>query len=497
MKSLISTLLLFNCIFTFAQVNIDGHEGIYDSRTKTYLISVPKFYQISNLPSDVLTTFLPIVKIEGNFGYEYSSGTVSVYMPDEEDKVAMKANIKWRGGTTNASNKHKRNYKIKFDEDQQLFGLRKDNNWILDAGQADLFRVRNRIATEIWNDMAHKPYYSNNEPEALSGVRGRMVELFLNDEYRGIYCLTENMDRKELKVKKIDNITGNIRGCLWKGKSYQSTLMYDCPTDYNNYSEVWQGFEVKYPDLNDTEETEWYTLWNAINFVANSNNQEFIEHIADYFDIPVLIDYFIFMDVLNVLDNDGKNMYWAVYDKNKDKKLTLGVWDLDASVGQKWLEKYVSGASSAEYEKSVSMNIYKRLIELNVDNFNNKIKERYHELRNSILTIDKITQRYIDYYTDMKLSGAAQREEKLWSRDTDIDGNILDFDLEISYIQSWIKQHIEYIDKNKYNITGIKDLFYHKKSNSNYYNMNGQLINPTIAFKKGVYIKNCRKIVIK
>ena len=50
MKSLISTLLLFNCIFTFAQVNIDGHKGIYDSRTKTYLISVPKFYQISNFP---------------------------------------------------------------------------------------------------------------------------------------------------------------------------------------------------------------------------------------------------------------------------------------------------------------------------------------------------------------------------------------------------------------------------------------------------------------
>lgn len=496
MKSIVSTLLFFYSIFTFAQINIDGHKGIYDSRTKTYLISVPKNYHISNLPPEVSTTFLPIVKIEGNIGYDYSSGTISVYMPDEEDKVAMKANIKWRGGTTNSSDKHKRNYKIKFEEDQQFFGLRNDNNWILDAGQADLFRVRNRIATEIWNDMAYKPYYSNYEPEALSGVRGRMVELFLNDEYRGIYCLTENMDRKELKVKKIDN-NGNIRGCLWKGKSYQGTLMYDCPSDYNNYSEVWQGFEVKYPDLNDTEETEWYTLWNAINFVANSNDYDFSEHIADYFDIPVLIDYFIFMDVLNVLDNDGKNMYWAVYDKNKDKKLTLAVWDLDASVGQKWLEKYVSGASSAEYEKSVSMNIYRRLIELNVDNFNNKIIERYHELRNSILTIDKITQRYIDYYTDMKQSGAAQREEELWSGDTDIDENILDFDNEITYIQSWIKKHIEYLDNHKYNTTGIVDIMYQKKDKSNYYNINGQLINKTSTFKKGIYIHKGKKYVVK
>ena len=118
MKSIVSTLLFFYSIFTFTQINIDGHKGIYDSRTKTYLISVPKNYHISNLPPEVSTTFLPIVKIEGNIGYDYSSGTISVYMPDEEDKVAMKANIKWRGGTTNSSDKHKRNYKIKFEEDQ-------------------------------------------------------------------------------------------------------------------------------------------------------------------------------------------------------------------------------------------------------------------------------------------------------------------------------------------------------------------------------------------
>lgn len=51
-----------------------------------------------------------------------------------------------------------------------------------------------------------------------SGVRGQVVEVYLNDEYMGIYSLTECMDRKQLKLKKYNKETGEIRGGLWKGK---------------------------------------------------------------------------------------------------------------------------------------------------------------------------------------------------------------------------------------------------------------------------------------
>ena len=147
---------------------------------------------------------LPILKLNGDFGYEYQEGTIDINMPDGSTIDNLSGMIKWRGGTTNAEGKHKRNYKIKLDNDIQLFGFRKDNSWILDAGQADLFRLRNRIATEIWNDIAHKPYYANEEHDVLTGVRGQVVEVYLNDEYRGIYCLTECMDRKQLKIKKFN-----------------------------------------------------------------------------------------------------------------------------------------------------------------------------------------------------------------------------------------------------------------------------------------------------
>ena len=138
---------------------------------------------------------LPIIKLTGEFGYDYQEGIVSIIYPDGSSDNNLSARIKWRGGTTNAEGKHKRNYKIKFSEDHSFFEMRNDNNWILDAGQADVFRLRNRIATELWNDFATKPYYIDQEPKALSGVRGQVVEVYLNEEYRGIYCLTECMDR--------------------------------------------------------------------------------------------------------------------------------------------------------------------------------------------------------------------------------------------------------------------------------------------------------------
>jgi len=434
---------------------------------------------------------LPIVVLSGEFGYEYKEGTVSIYTPDGKVIEALPAKLKWRGGTTNAEGKNKRNYKIKFAEDQQFFGMRKDNNWILDAGQADLFRLRNRIATELWNDIASKPYYADQETDILTGVRGQVVEVYLNNEYRGIYCLTECMDRKQLKIKKFDKKTGEIHGGLWKSESYGSSLMWDVTTMYDNKSETWDVFEVKYPELDDVEETDYSTLWNAINFVANSSDEEFINHVAEYFDIPVIIDYYIFLYALNAFDNVGKNMYWTVYDKAQDKKLTLAVWDLDATVGAKWLGDWCS----PEYDMNINLNLIVRLKQLDVDNFNEKTKKRYYELRNSYLSTQNLIQRYNTYYELIKNSGAALREEQKWSKDSDVNGEDINFVKEIEYIKDWINRHMTYLDTNIFPLDAkINNPYYNITEKNVIYNLHGQrIIKPTKCF----FIVNRKKYMMK
>ena len=440
---------------------------------------------------------LPIIKLTGDFGYDYQEGTVSIIYSDGSSDNNLSARIKWRGGTTNAEGKHKRNYKIKFSEDHSFFGMRNDNNWILDAGQADVFRLRNRIATELWNDFTTKPYYINQELKALSGVRGQVVEVYLNEEYRGIYCLTECIDRKQMKLKKYDK-DGTIHGVLWKSTGFGSSGFNIVPDGYDNSQLMMDVFEAKYPEPgDDLPETDYSILWNAINFVVNSTDEEFSEHVSEYFDIPVIIDYYLFVNVLSALDNEGKNMYWAVYDQQNDKKITPAIWDLDLTVGSKYLDYYYDGFSSPEFGKLNVLNIITRLEKNNVDNFNEKVLERYYSLRKTFFSDENLINRYKKYYNLLKLSGAAEREENKWSGDSDVNYMIINYDNEMTYITDWITRHMQYLDREVFPASTSINMVNVKYKDNNIYNLNGQLIKKNNNSISRLFISNRKKYVVK
>ena len=439
---------------------------------------------------------LPIIKLTGEFGYDYQEGIVSIIYPDGSSDNNLSARIKWRGGTTNTEGKHKRNYKIKFSEDHSFFGMRNDNNWILDAGQADVFRLRNRIATELWNDFATKPYYIDQETKALSGVRGQVVEVYLNEEYRGIYCLTECMDRKQMKLKKYDK-DGTIHGVLWKSTGFGSSLMNTLPDSYDNNQPMMDVFEAKYPEPgDDLPETDYSTLWNAINFVINTNDNDFSNHVNEYFDLPVVLDYYLFINILGAIDNIGKNMYWAVYDKQKDKKITPAVWDLDLTVGCSTLGQYSEDFLSPEYPLLDPFYLVTRLKQTDYNHFNQKVSERYKELRKTYFNPDNLFSRYESYYNILKQSGAAQREEEKWSGDSDVYGHEINFEKELEYIKNWINRRILFLDKQfQYgDDTYISNTTYQSEKTI-IYSLFGQRINNYNQLKNNIYIINGKKVL--
>lgn len=554
MKQLNYLLFLLVCLVTsipsFAQFTINGRSVIYDKISDTYMVSIPenafgtdyeasialdatagwsnlsiegtdiadnytfkqvegnKIYKIhaqegdKEINTQLTFTFLPLLVMEGTFGYDYAQGNISLLSPDAAEPTNSFAKVKWRGGSTNTADKHKRNYKIKTlnekgkKQEISLLGMREDNNWILDAGQIDLFRLRNRIATEIWNDFATKPYYASKEPKAKSGVTGKVVEVILNNEYRGIYSLTEAMDRKELKLKKYDDKNQEFHGQLWKVSSWDKATFWDIDKDYDNTQETWHAFETKYPDIDDVNPTDYSPLYEAIDFVANSNDEAFKKEVGDYFDIPVLIDYQLFQETLKPVDNNGKNMFWGIYDVAKSKKLTLAIWDLDASVGQFWQCSTPLHPNrvfpNTDLGVKDGFNLYHRLSSLNVDNYNEKVANRYHELRKTYFSEKNLISRYQGYYDMLVKSGAASREETKWSEDSDIGGYPLNFKSEIEYIKNWIINRLNYLDTNQFPIsTNISEI--HQKeslSPKTTYNMLGQKVG---ASYQGLKIKNGKK----
>lgn len=469
----------------------------------------------TQLQATLRFTFLPIVQLLGDFGKEYQNGVFIFSHPDSVSTDTLTAKIKWRGGTTNADNKHKRNYKLNFAEDHSFFGLRNDDKWMLDAGQPDVFRLRNRIAMDLWNNMARKPYYADQEPKALNGVRGQVVEVFIGNEWRGIYNFSEFMDRKQLKLKKVDKETGEIRGCLYKGINWDKTRMFGTLDTYDNTKDTFFGYEMKYPELGDDSDTvDWAPLVTANNFANLSSDEDFKQQVEDYFDMPVVMDYNIFYNVVNAVDNAGKNMYWAIYDKIETKRLSPTPWDLDATFGQRWGGQLVAEIeegfyNSPEFRMDFELMLTYRMFRDNFNDYLGQLNEHYRYLRQpgQPLHTDSILALVSRYYQAVKNSGAAKREEDKWSGDSDVWGDIIHFDTEYAYICDWIRRRMDFIDqtelplfykKSYFDGLGIQQLIsLQPSSTSETYDLSGRKVfrSTSVSLKPGIFVRDGKKII--
>ncbi len=445
---------------------------------KNYLLSFKNSQDGTTIHLPVTFTSLPVVCISGSFSDTYSQGTFLVQDGTSAQPELLNMKAKWRGGITNLPGKHKRNYHVKLLDDagekleRKFFGLRNDNSWILESCQVDMLRMRNRILTDLWNDFSVKPYYASQEPKAKTGTRGRFVELILNSKYRGIYCMTENMDRKQLKLKKYDEEKGTIHGQLWKSKdwSYAVFMGHDynsnyypgtSPVNYNNNREMWDSYQVKYPDLEDVSPTNWQVLYDAVNFVCTSSNAEFKAGVESYFDMPLLIDYYVLMETILSSDNHGKNMFFVVYDKTVDKKITFAVWDMDTTIGQRWSNDYYHSdimkpeqdyATYITQNEHGDYNLFRRLRQTDAGDFNTKVRLRYRDLRQNYLATDAIIKRFEQQVAEFKTAGAAARESAKWSYDSDVSGKKIDFDVEMDYLRNWIIKRMNYLDQTRFHI---------------------------------------------
>ncbi len=517
-RTIVALVAFFMCFATsFAQLTIDGKRMAYDKLTNTYMLTVPRSafgssltlpiaiddtvswvlinskqvktsvefpvvdgetsYEIYYSHNKVITgstirfTYHPIVTMAGEFNTEYSIGQVQVTEPDSTKTLDLRARIKWAGGTTIYDWIEKHNYHIKFiDEygeklDLSFFGLRSDNHWRLDAGIVDMLRFRNKVAHGIWADFNSKPYYAESQPGARNYSRGEHVEVFLNDEYMGFFDMTEFLDRKQMKLKKYDETTGTIRGLMWKGKEVTRQTLFSSDSVVVDTVERWCGFDIMYPDFDDVYPTDYSVLNRAINFVATSDDSTFAEHVGEYFDLPVLADYYVFIQMLFAIDNSSKNIIWGCYNSALDQKLTLSVWDLEATVGQHWYDgqgyyhaSEIQPENDLESCRFTALSRSKLFMRLKqVPAFWQRVMDRYWELRNTVLAPDSLIARYQATFDVLRTSGALERERERWTGSRDLANRQLDFQGELDYLSDWIRRRVNYLDHNTFAIYLLGD----------------------------------------
>lgn len=462
----------------------DGYVTFENVNCETlYPIELTNASENIDLSAKIRFTFLPIVELNCSSvnSKAYTTGSLRVTDPASlgYDSLMIAA-FKYRGASS--SNNPKRSYAIKLrDEngnsvDRKLLGYRSDNNWILDAMYIDLACMRNRVATDLWNAFECKPYYADREKKVRTGTRGKFVEVILNGEWWGLYCMTEKMDRKQLKLKKFvpaaQSATGEdeVHGVLYKAKqwSYEVFMGHESNDDNDNKQviyphkkvsdyknilgqETWCEYEFKYPDYED-EAVEWRPLHDAANMVATSFILN-IDSVKSRFDYPMLRDYYLFIDLLLATDNHGKNLFWYAYDIQgpEGDKLSLAPWDLDGTFGQDWdglttntkdvMLDFDTYIKEREHGQFAIFDLIKSRPEWKQD-----LKDRYAELRiKGVISGDSIANRFANYASLFEASLADQREQNMWSKEyhsrhKDIQGGA-------TYAESWIRRRVNWLDQ--------------------------------------------------
>jgi len=403
----------------------------------------------------------------------YALGRITVTEPDKLGSAEyLLSELKTRGAY--AASLVKKAYSIKLKDfdgissmDRSFFGLRNDNNWVLDAMGIDLSRMRNRVSTDLWNDFSVKPYYGTKEPNMVNGTRGHYVEVFLNDSYNGLYCMTEKVDRKQLNLKKYIPATATTaviqRGALYKADDWSfesvmgntNTVFYSTGkivSTFNNASETWCQYAVKYPDIGDGEPIDWKSMYNAVNLCCDlTSDAVFYPKASTYFDLPQIRDYYLFIELLLAADNQGKNMYYSVYDQSVSSMMSIAPWDLDATWGRRWNgSSDVTGPNQSfdtfvnTYEHGQS-NLFLRLKRLNAGGFKDMLKNRYQELRGTYFDYTKLMARFTTTLDMLKKSGAFSRELTRWAG----SGIGADSNFDLAFLSTWISSRLSFLD-NQY-----------------------------------------------
>lgn len=358
--------------------------------------------------------------------------------------------VRQRGGTSLKLDKP--NFALKFVDSQgesrdvRFLGMRKDNNWILDAMASDHSRMRNRVSADLWLDFSRPPYHQTAEPKAINGYRGRYVEVYANGDYMGLFCLTERVDRKQLKIKKFEvdeaDSTLHYRGLMYKavsGNTVRTPFFYWQKNVPNNESWFYDGMQCEYPDVSEGEPWNWLPLRSNIYFLAAKSGNTFMTGVPLRFDVPVFIDYVLFIDLLYAPDNVGKNFFTWFYDQSStDQRLGYTPWDLDTS----WGRNYLGGRVSATSVLNNKSNFNTRM-EAEWAGYADTLAIRYAGLRDSLWSEEALLQRFDDYFDLFERTGVWEREYDRW---TGYKVNVYDRVTEQAYIHEWIHNRLQYLD---------------------------------------------------
>lgn len=381
---------------------------------------------------------LPILKINTG-GREIDSTEIwvedsSYSLYDKTGALIIEGtmDVKGRGHTT--WEMPKKPYALKLDDKASFFGMPAHKRWAVLANYADKTLIRTDTAFTMGRIFDHLAW----TPHSVH------VDLFLNDEYRGVFQLTEQIkvDKNRVDVADIvstDNPDGgylmevdNRRGDPFNFTTEKGVII--CLSDPDDgYDEIITAgsqplFEKIRIDVQQFEDV----LFSAGFTDPNTGY-------ARYADVDSFIDWYLVSEITKNNDSRFQSSVYLFYDADMKKYRMGPLWDFDIAMG------------NIDYEDSqypegfwIKDSVwFGRLFE--DPSFVSRLKNRYNEKRAELETIFKYIDEHAAYlskpqeYNFMKWTIL---DEKVWPNPQTAGS----YSGEVDYLKSWIRQRLNWLD---------------------------------------------------
>lgn len=316
-----------------------------------------------------------------------------------------------------------------------LFGMRKDDDWILHALYNDDTKIRDRLSMAVWDVIGAKAVSENS----YYGPKMTYVEVFADNSYCGLYGLMEPVDAKQLNLAAEDY--------LYKRKN-SGGFNYENFNESENPYEIINGFEIKAGEMVSE-------AWKPIAELARltySSDQAYNYYIAERADIDNVTRLWLFLQIIVGHDHTAKNIFYVAKYNEGQYKFYFAPWDLDLTWGNVSVGE-VNSVYTAYKKETVDDRIYwetgNKIMELNCDNAVEKVQSLYSELRSNVLSDEVIENLITELDYELRFSGAFARDRERWTESVHAD--------DCSELIVYAKERMKFLDAALYDFSLFAD----------------------------------------
>ncbi len=378
------------------------------------------------------------------------------YLTDDWNNYNGKVGIEIRGSSSTMFDK--KNYGIELwksaevDTAFSLMNLPAESDWILHGPYSDKSLVRNYLAYALARDMGH---YAS---------RTRFCELFLNDEYRGLYVLTERIKRDSARVDIAKLLPTDVTG-------EQLTGGYIVKIDRSagNFTDGWfspyigtgtEGsspfFAYVYPHRDKIGPGQKTYIKSKITAFENAlHGRDYLDPYIGYktfIDLKSFVDYFIMVELSKNTDGYRLSTFLHKDRDGKDPRIHMGpIWDYDLAFGNAdYYEAFNTYGWNYTYRSDMWGTPFWWSKMLTDPYFVNMLYCRWHEFRQGVLSDESIMARIDSAVT--VIGDAADRNFIQWP----IHGQYVwpnyfvgnTFEQDINYMKTWITDRAAWLDSH-------------------------------------------------